>query len=416
MFLLLLFYVAVPCIQVYFLLSERTIVTIGDVLNFTASVTVLHWFLANIIFSSKVAFFQSVIPYDRRIRIHMLSSAAMLLFLIYHVLYKILLGKYIDPVSWALLSLLSLFFIAALMWIPIPGAHFLSKFASRFSWLYYDRYKLAHRYIVFALFILIFIHIGQADYLGKIPVLSSMIFGALFLLAFLLQFVGHFGLNRVQCKVVQTIRTGNVLQLYVQPKRKFHYKCGQFAFLYAKGIRGKEEHPFSFLSAPHEEVLIFGIRLVGDFTRALGELTEGTTIQIRGGFGSFYPHDAKPICMISSGIGVVPCISILKDLYQHKDSRHIQFFISVNNSDEIPELNSIQKIALEMPNLRLKILVYTQDGLFYSSDLFRQEIDNPKSYHFYVCSSPFVRSKVIAALVDNGVSPKAISFEAFSFR
>lgn len=204
------------------------------------------------------------------------------------------------------------------------------------------------------------------------------------------------------------------VEITLESKRPLSYHSGQFAFLRLKGPKGYEEHPFSFLSSPQENQVRFAVRMLGDFTRPLSLLSPGTSVSVKGGFGCFYPRENRPYCFISSGIGVVPFISILKDMQARGDNRPVLFFVSVNTWEEIPEADALFALAEKMPGLRLKVLE-ASSGKRYSADYFREEILNPGDYSYLLCSSPKVRAAILEALKDLDIPKRDIGYEDFAF-
>jgi predicted ferric reductase len=146
----------------------------------------------------------------------------------------------------------------------------------------------------------------------------------------------------------------------------------------------------------------------------LASLKAGDRVRLSGGFGNFRPRGEPSLCFIASGIGTVPFISILKELHAAGDLRPLLFFLAVTYEDEVPDLDEIRRISGAMPNLNLRLLVYSVDRILYSSEFFRAELSGPLSYSYYICSSPRVRDGVVNSLADLGVAKSAIHYEAFS--
>jgi predicted ferric reductase len=106
---------------------------------------------------------------------------------------------------------------------------------------------------------------------------------------------------------------------------------------------------------------------------------------------------------VALGIGTVPVISILKELHALKDTRPVHLFLAVNNRDEIPERQTVEKIAAAMDNLTLHTMIFPEEGLKYSEDFFRENLPDHQRYSYYLCSSPGVRAAVLAVLSGLGV-------------
>ena len=429
MFVISLLYFVLPLIQLLFFLNGQLFITLPDAINFGASIFALHWLLANIMISSKIPWLQSAVPYDQRIRVHILSSAGIAAAVAYHALYKLLLGFAIDAVSWTLMAALIAMLALAVLWIPVPGFRSLrSRLIARLhrnEEADYDRSKNLHRLFVLALGLLILVHITRAELFESVNPVSTLLYAALYASSFGSYLLSLSGIFAVPARIVGVEQRRGILTVTAVPKRRLCYKSGQFAFLGASTSRGRrEEHPFSFLSIPADgrsqhsaepEPVRFAVRAMGDFTRELAELKTNDRVWIRGAYGNFRPGKEPALCFVASGIGTVPIISNIKDLHARGDNRPIRLFLAVNHRDEIPELETIESIAATMPNLELTIMVFPEDGLKYSLEFFRDNLPDKHRYSYYLCSSPGVRRAVFSALTRLGVRKSAIHYEAFSF-
>lgn len=419
MAMLLFLYLLLPAAQILFFLSGRPLTGAPEALNYCASILAVHWMSANVLLSTKIPLLQRVIPYDRRIRFHILSSAGLVTLVAYHGVYKLVLGKTLDGVTWILLGTIAGMLIFAVLWIPVPT---LVAFRSsvlgvlrRGKELSYDRTKALHGYFVLALGPLLFLHVAAAGLFDDVPPLSTALYVLLLVVSFggyALTRTGIFGVGAT-VSAVEGLRGITTIRLI--PDRPHRFRSGQFAFLRAKGTQARpEEHPFSYLSHSGESELAFAVRACGDFTGALTALKVGDRVRLSGGFGDFRPRREKSLCFIASGIGTVPFISILKELHASGDQRELRFFLAVTYEEEIPDLEELRRIASRMPNLVLRFLIYSVDGLLYSADFFRRELPDPLAFSYYLCSSPRVRGGVLQALQELGVRRRAIRYEAFS--
>lgn len=166
-----------------------------------------------------------------------------------------------------------------------------------------------------------------------------------------------------------------IIDIEVEPSRPYRYLAGQFVFLRARNADGRiEEHPFSFLSAPDER-----------------------------------------ICLIGSGVGTVPVVSLLKELAAAGERRTVPAFLAVDTHDQILDRERLESIRRETAGLDVRFLVYDEDGIRFSEEFFRSEIPDPATYDYYICSSPRVRTIVTDALSKLGVAHRRVTFEAFSF-
>lgn len=418
MAMLAILYVALPALQIALFLYGRPLTGFAEALNYAASISAFHWLSANVILSAKIPRLQRALPYDARIRFHIFSTAGIASALAYHAVYKIALGKTIDILSWSLLVAIGAMLVSAVLWIPVPGfASFREKalsFLRKGKAFSYDRTKSLHGWFVLGLSLLIILHVANAGLFDDVPPASTLLYFILYALSFGLYGVSKTGIYGVGATVARVEPHREILTISLVPDRRHRFLSGQFAFLRARGVARREEHPFSYLSVPGEGELRFAVRSCGDFTNKLAGLKVGDRVRVTGGFGAFRPGKEGALCFIASGIGTVPFISILKELSASGDRRPLKFFLAVNYEDEVPDLAEVRRIAAEMPNLDLRLLVFSVDGLRYSTDFFRAELPESGRYAYYICSSPRVRTEVVRSLTDLGVARSKIKFEAFS--
>ena len=421
MILLTLLYVILPAVQIAFFLPGRMFLgfNLPEALNYVSSILLLHWLLANVIIAAKLPMLQKHVPYDKRIQFHILSSFGIILAVLYHAVFKLYAGYSLDPVT-ILLGIAVFGMIgAASLWIPVP---LFSRIRTLFLKLFkkgkegdYEKSKNLHRYIVPGLGILMFLHVFSSGIMLEVNALSAFLYFGLFITAFGLYFFSGSKRFRVPVEVVSVVKSREVLTLKLRPQKPIRYKPGQFTFLGSLNSRGKkEEHPFSFLSID-PELISLGIRDLGDFTGFLENLKPGDSAWLRGAFGGFRPGKEKAVCLIGSGIGIVPLVSIVRDMVSKGDTRPVELFIAVNHRDEIPEREEFLQTVGAAGNINLHLLVYEEDGTLYSSDYFAETIRSPKDYAYYLCSSPGVRKIVVNALSTMGVHRRDVHFEAFSF-
>jgi predicted ferric reductase len=121
---------------------------------------------------------------------------------------------------------------------------------------------------------------------------------------------------------------GGAVTLVLDPDNHegLRFRAGQFAWLTLGGspFRG-EEHPFSFSgSAQRAPRLELTVKAVGAFTRAVQDVKPGALAYVDGPFGATcldrFP-DADRYFFVAGGIGVAPCLSMLRTLADRGDRR-----------------------------------------------------------------------------------------------
>lgn len=108
--------------------------------------------------------------------------------------------------------------------------------------------------------------------------------------------------------------------------RVFHFEAGQYAEIKVPQLSRLQWHPFTIASAPHEPEIVFYIKAVGDWTRALYQLfsnrltsddAEDIEIHIRGPYGAPAQHVGQfdRVILIGGGVGATPFCSVVKDAH-----------------------------------------------------------------------------------------------------
>jgi NAD(P)H-flavin reductase len=99
----------------------------------------------------------------------------------------------------------------------------------------------------------------------------------------------------------------------------FAFAPGQFNMLYMFGIG---EVALSICGDPEGGPLEHTIRAVGSVTTAMGRLTKGDTLGVRGPYGSAWPvGDAEggDLLVVAGGVGLPPLRPVVHHLLRHRD-------------------------------------------------------------------------------------------------
>jgi predicted ferric reductase len=121
---------------------------------------------------------------------------------------------------------------------------------------------------------------------------------------------------------------GQVLRIVVEPDGHpgFRFRSGQFAWLTVGASPfAAAEHPFSIASSSQAAPrLEFTVKALGDFTRWLQDVRPGTRAYVDGPFGTMsidaFP-DADGYLFVAGGVGIAPCLSMLRTLADRRDGR-----------------------------------------------------------------------------------------------
>ncbi len=422
--LLIILYGVIPAVQFILFLMDLSFFGFFELLNYFFSIITYYLILNNILITLKIPVLQKWFPYDKMVKFHVTSGVLAITGLLYHVLYKLVTGYPIDALTWFLLVLSISLYVLAILWIEAPGVRNIRrrvlKRSGKTQIASYDKLKFLHGYAFLFLAFIAFLHVRSAGLMdgsyriaAAYPLIHFVLVGVLFTYSH----VRKLWLPHLEIIRNSRIHDVSVLTFSEKDSKRIAYRAGQFGYIRWKspGLP-KEEHPFSFLSCPSDPHISMAIKILGDFTRVTADVKPGTVARINGGFGNFIPDYAKgKVCLIGSGIGIVPIVSLLKDMRDHQPEHEVICFLSVNTREDLLAGGEIEELAKSISNLHVRTFIYTEDGLLYSTELFRDSLERPQEYDFYLCSSLPVRTIVLNALKELEVHPARFHFESFSY-
>jgi len=124
---------------------------------------------------------------------------------------------------------------------------------------------------------------------------------------------------KVVDKVIET-ENSFTLTLSDNEEHDSSFKSGQFNMLYVFGI-GEVAISISG-SSDNNKNISHTIRTVGKVTEALGELSKGDVIGVRGAFGSVWPLDSshgKDLVIMAGGCGLAPLRSAIYQIIEERE-------------------------------------------------------------------------------------------------
>lgn len=225
-------------------------------------------------------------------------------------------------------------------------------------------------------------------------------------------------------------------------RENYKYEAGQYlTFKFSDG----ENHflkDYSMVSAPHEERLVFGIKI--NHTESTAEVlfnnyNEGDKIEVSEPKGRFViatkPHEFRTILGFAMGIGITPLLSHFKNIL-HREPRTRLFLFYGNKNEK----NTVFKS--EIDELAQKFADRFQVYYFYSKEeknlgLFNGRIDAQKLKliinqilhlddtdeestiwdavdNVLICGKGEMIKEIANACYENGIPKKSIHFELFA--
>lgn len=135
------------------------------------------------------------------------------------------------------------------------------------------------------------------------------------------------------------------------------FQPGQFAWLTVGASPfALREHPFSIASSAAGAGRIeFGIKAVGDFTRAVRGVPVGERVYLEGPYGAF-SIDREPraagYIFIAGGVGIAPVMSMLRTLADRGDSRPLLLYYGNRRWESVLYREELETLSTRL-NLRV---------------------------------------------------------------
>jgi CDP-4-dehydro-6-deoxyglucose reductase/ferredoxin-NAD(P)+ reductase (naphthalene dioxygenase ferredoxin-specific) len=159
--------------------------------------------------------------------------------------------------------------------------------------------------------------------------------------------------------------TGDIRILRLVPPAgvRFEFRAGQYAKL---GFGALPPRDYSMANAPHEPILEFHIRDVGDGASryAVRRLTLGETVTVDGPMGDAYlrPEHPGAIIAIAGGSGLAPMKSIVETALHRGLMQQVHLYFGVRNERDLYLVGHFEQLAAAHGNLRFVPVVAEPSG------------------------------------------------------
>lgn len=164
--------------------------------------------------------------------------------------------------------------------------------------------------------------------------------------------------------------TNNVVELTLQPEHyRLSHETGNFVYLtvYDRDLEAGygEEHPYTISSSPEEPALRIAIKGLGDASRAIQNVSEGSRATVEGPYGRFFTHPNEvvaPELWVAGGIGITPFLARMRYLNRIGQPADVCLIFCVQ--DETRELfgDELRSLASGLPGFNLQFHhFYRQD-------------------------------------------------------
>ena len=222
---------------------------------------------------------------------------------------------------------------------------------------------------------------------------------------------------------------GEVWALTVEPDgheglRRF--MPGQFAWITLRASPfALREHPFSIVSSPEALPRIeFSIKALGDFTNTIGDVKAGERVYLDGPYGvfSFDRHpDAPGFVGIVGGIGITPCMSMIRSMAARGDPRPFWLFVGNPTLEDVVFREELETLSKRTNLTVIHVIQEPPEGWCGETGyLTRETLDRhlPKEqrhqFHYFLCGPPPMLQSAETSLRDLGVPQSRMHLEIFN--
>jgi predicted ferric reductase len=220
---------------------------------------------------------------------------------------------------------------------------------------------------------------------------------------------------------------GDTWTLVMRPDghRGFCFSPGQFAWLTLSGSPFKiSGHPFSFSSSAaitdgHVEM---SIRKLGDFTRAIDEVSVGKRVYLDGPYGAFTIGDPADMhVLIAGGIGITPMMSMIRTLADRGDRRPVILLYGSKDWESITFREDLETLKARLDLAIVHVLEnppagWTGERGFITAEMFKRHLPSPYAGHeYFICGPDVMMDAIEKALKGLGVPLSRYHSERYSF-
>lgn len=240
--------------------------------------------------------------------------------------------------------------------------------------------------------------------------------GAAIMSFFYKRFIYYLLLPKKNYRLEKVSRDGDILIVSltaVSSIRSIYFEPGQYAFLTIPGKRNRDEHPFTVLKSDADQ-LVFGIKVIGEFSLTLSHIALGSLVTVRGPYGTFgkAANRAKDMVWISGGIGITPFASMVSTI--KPDQQVTMYHTSKDNGPSL--ITSYFKTWSEEHSNFTWIPHTTQSSARLNAQMIHTHRPITDKTYFFLCGPLSMTLALSEQLANLGVRRKKIIFENFGFK
>lgn len=199
-------------------------------------------------------------------------------------------------------------------------------------------------------------------------------------------------------------------------KQVFSFQAGQYIQVSVPKLLYPDpkgpSRVFSIASSPNDQKIIsVAFRNSGSgFKRTLIELPLGSLVDIEGPFGYFTlpKNQNQPIVLIAGGIGITPCLSMIRYATEEKLAHPITLLYANRNAESAAYSEKLKTLTKQNPRFILK----NHFG-YIDANFIEQSVKNLTEPVWYIVGPPAMVAETRDLLSRLGVSEAKVYFEDF---
>lgn len=172
-------------------------------------------------------------------------------------------------------------------------------------------------------------------------------------------------------------------------------------------------HPYSLSAMPRPPFLRVTVKGLGEQSKAVASLKPGTRVFIEGPYGTFTRHARSEdrVTLIGAGVGITPIRALLEDLPANVD---VSVVIRASSPEDIVHRDELEALVA-LRGGHFHELVGSRKKVTLDARTIRRLVPNIAQSDVYVCGPSGFTEEAVAVALRQGVNPKRIHHEAFSF-
>lgn len=226
-------------------------------------------------------------------------------------------------------------------------------------------------------------------------------------------------LSKFECVLIENKKVTNfVNKLKFSKPESFEFQPGQYINIGMLINNKRVRRAYSITSIPSESFLEIYVKNVGECSNFLCNSKKGDKFEVIGPMGSFViKNKENNICLVSSGTGIAPFISMVNYLIKTKFNKKILIFAGFRSEKDLIYEKEFSSLKKKYPKLSFKYILSQPKNKLYPQGYVQDLLDNSlvsKKFDFYICGLSKMVSDTSSKLIKLKIPKKQINFERYN--